>query len=167
MSKRILILVFVIVVSGCSNKNLDNIYLTGIEHFFNNLPFEITDNIFKYEICLIPSSKMSSDIEFKSYVEHKYSNNGYLKLKIPDDKKLHDLYTRYFKGVHQCELEESNKSVRNLCRNNNLICVGVTPVYWDDENDLYFFTFSMPPNIGVDISVDRHMNSEIVNFDIK
>jgi len=167
MSIRLLIVVFTIVVSGCSSKSLDNFYLAGIEHFFNNLPFDITDNIFRNEICIIPSSRMERDSEFKRYVEHKYSKNGYKKLKNPDDKKLQNLYVRYFKGVHQCELEESNKAVRDLCKKNNKLCVGVTPIYWDDQNELYFFTLSMPPNIGVDISVDRHMKSKIVNFDIK
>ena len=63
MPIKILISLLVLSCVGCHEHSIDTKYILGIEHFFNNLPYPITDDIFKNEVCYISSKIVNQDQE--------------------------------------------------------------------------------------------------------
>jgi hypothetical protein len=162
----ILYLFYLILLTGCNKTKFQDVYDIGISKAFEEIRDWESDAIFSHSICSINSKSLENDIEFKEYIKRFYIDKGYKNLGMADNQFLFNILNKYFEEVESCNLPSSKKSIRDLCRQNGILCFGATPIYKSENGD-YFFSVTMPPNIGVEIKVDKDLKPEILNLYIK
>lgn len=168
MQLKLLLFLSVICSLGCHNVEQEEIYRNGLNRLLLEIEAKEGNHFFNNKVCVVQTEDLLNDSEFKRYFEETYAKKGFEKLASPSIQFLKSYLTNHFNEVSFCSVMNSSISIREMCRVENRLCFGISDIYFNSEENEYFFAATFPPIGGAELKVSAiNMEAAVQSINIK